>query len=217
VRDNDVHALAAEGKEIQLVNIAFPRRHWTQMLGRYFADLSDPMRLPVEQRTRAMKAEDHQHLRSACTRMIQADRTRAHLDHFLIEVIWMWSQLRATPADESPMPEWLTTALRDMANPEHLQGGTRALADLAGRSPDHVARAAKRWLGKSPTELVNEARMEHAARLLAGTDREILDIADDCGLPNLAHFYKLFAARYGCTPRRYRLQQFKIVGHPLAV
>ena len=41
--------------------------------------------------------------------------------------------------------------------------------------------------------------MEHAARELAGTDRSILDIADECGLPNLAHFYKLFAARYGST------------------
>jgi AraC-like DNA-binding protein len=29
---------------------------------------------------------------------------------------------------------------------------------------------------------------------------------------NLAHFYKLFAARFGTTPRRYRMQARLIVG-----
>ncbi|MFN6093582.1 MAG: AraC family transcriptional regulator [Verrucomicrobiota bacterium] len=37
-------------------------------------------------------------------------------------------------------------------------------------------------------------------------------MADECGLPNMAHFYKLFAARFGTTPRRYRIQARLIVG-----
>ena len=51
----------------------------------------------------------------------------------------MWSGLRTTPDKEAPVPEWLTSALGRMTHPKQLQGGTRALADLAGRTPDHVA------------------------------------------------------------------------------
>jgi AraC family cel operon transcriptional repressor len=36
-------------------------------------------------------------------------------------------------------------------------------------------------------------------------DQEILDIALDCGIGNLSHFYSLFRAETGMTPRAYRL------------
>ncbi len=37
------------------------------------------------------------------------------------------------------------------------------------------------------------------------TDLPIVRIAGDCGIGNLSHFYRLFNARFGVTPRRYRL------------
>ena len=93
-----------------------------------------------------------------------------------------------------------------MAGPEQFAGGTVALARLAGRSPSHVARVAVRWYGQTPTEIVNTARMGFSARQLAETSRPIMEIALDCGLNNLSHFYALFRRRFGVSPRRYRLQ-----------
>lgn len=37
------------------------------------------------------------------------------------------------------------------------------------------------------------------------SDRAIAAIADEVGLANLGHFYARFRARFGTTPRRYRL------------
>lgn len=54
--------------------------------------------------------------------------------------------------------------------------------------------------------------MKDAARQLRMTDHDILNIMYDCGLSNPSHFYKLFKARYGETPRKYRLNQQKLVG-----
>jgi len=38
------------------------------------------------------------------------------------------------------------------------------------------------------------------------TDEPIVQIATGCGLPNLSHFYRLFNARFGVTPRQLRLR-----------
>jgi AraC family cel operon transcriptional repressor len=82
-----------------------------------------------------------------------------------------------------------------------------ALARLAKRSPEHVAREFRRYLNWTPTDVINDARMSYAADRLAASDDKITTIALDCGLENLGHFYRLFQARYGCTPRAYRVRQ----------
>ena len=69
-----------------------------------------------------------------------------------------------------------------------------------------MARAAVRWYGQTPTEIVNAARMEFSARQLTESARPIMEIALDCGLNNLSHFYALFRKRFGVSPRRFRLQ-----------
>ncbi|MDR1283153.1 MAG: helix-turn-helix transcriptional regulator [Opitutaceae bacterium] len=102
------------------------------------------------------------------------------------------------------LPEWLAVACKRIQKPEHFRGGTAELARLAGRSPEHVAREMNRLLKKTPTDVVNEARMTYAAHELNTTSREIIDIAADCGLENLGHFYKIFRRRFGVTPHRYR-------------
>jgi AraC family cel operon transcriptional repressor len=145
-------------------------------------------------------------------RLDTAIRSRAQLDLFLLEMMFLGRH--AAPAENrSPIiADWLQAACDGIKNPKHLEAGLESFYRLAGRSADHVARACRRQLGISPTEVVNSARLEHAATRLSASDDSILDIADECGLPNMAHFYKLFAARFGTTPRRYRMQARLIVG-----
>ena len=69
-----------------------------------------------------------------------------------------------------------------------------------------AGRATVRWLKQTPTEIVNTVRMDYSARQLTETARPILEIALDCGLNNLSHFYALFRQRFGVSPRKYRLR-----------
>jgi AraC family cel operon transcriptional repressor len=46
--------------------------------------------------------------------------------------------------------------------------------------------------------------MDHAARLLTGSNDSLAEIAIDCGIPNLSHFHKLFLSHHGQTPANYR-------------
>jgi AraC family cel operon transcriptional repressor len=143
-------------------------------------------------------------------RLAGAARPRVLVDGFLMDLPALLSAAAAARERELA-PEWLTAACRQLNAPEHFAGGTPALARLAGRSPSHVARATVRWLGVTPTDLVNAARMDYSARELATTTRPIMEIAFDCGLNNLSHFYALFRQRYGISPRRYRLRAHGIV------
>ena len=61
----------------------------------------------------------------------------------------------------------------------------------------------------TPTAYVNNIRMTYAMRQLEMGSHEIIQIALDCGITNLSHFYSLFRARTGMTPRAYRISHRK--------
>ena len=119
--------------------------------------------------------------------------------------------LQAPPAPSPALPAWLATACQEIEKQENFSLGTEQFCELAGRSAPHVARAVRRHLGQTPTDLVNAARLKYAASKLATSDESILDIALDCGLENLGHFYKLFRGQFSASPRQYRVAQQQIV------
>jgi AraC family cel operon transcriptional repressor len=136
-------------------------------------------------------------------RLAAGGRRRMPAERFLLGLYLMVLSANEKPAPA--LPAWLQRAMTELERPEHFSDGTRALAKLAGRSAEHVARTCRQQLRMSPTELVNRIRMEHAARELRLGGKPIVEIALDCGCNNLAHFYALFRAAHGETPRRYRL------------
>jgi len=211
VSPKDCHAIIArEGKSIRIVNVAFLRKSWRYVHERYFPASPDPFSLSVPAREFCLPDSAALRLQRLAEHFSSPGRTLAQIEGFLLELGNTVLSGREETRDD-PMPDWLSRACRDIRTPVGLVGGTRAFASLAGRSPDHVARAAKRWLKKTPTEIVNEARMEYAAAGLISSEETILNLALQCGFNNLAHFYKLFQNQFHTTPRHYRLSGRRIV------
>ncbi len=67
-----------------------------------------------------------------------------------------------------------------------------------------LSREIRRKTGKNFTDLVQEKRMSQAAWLLTNTSQNVADIAIAVGYENISYFHRLFAARYGMSPRLYR-------------
>lgn len=110
------------------------------------------------------------------------------------------------------LPSWLGTAIDHVADdPIALRSGVPALALRAGRSREHVNRILREQTGKTAMETLNELRLNRAALELRMTDRPIAAVAADCGFGNLSYFYRLFAARFGATPRRYRTRHAALI------
>ncbi|MEY3775686.1 MAG: hypothetical protein RLZZ129_2466 [Verrucomicrobiota bacterium] len=208
VRPKDRHQVTGSADPLHILNLAFPSRNWREVRRRYFPQERDWFERPTARAGWPLDARGQGELQYWAERLAAEGRPRWALDGFLMQLPRL---LREPAAVTDPVPEWLAQARRKIAQPEHFVGGTPALARLAGRSASHVARATVRWWKQTPTEIVNAARLEFSARQLAETSRPILDIALDCGLNNLSHFYALFRQRFGVSPRRYRLRAHSTV------
>ncbi len=88
---------------------------------------------------------------------------------------------------------------------EHYRDGS--LSEIASQMHYNLAwlsREIRRKTGKNFTDLVQEKRMSQAAWLLTNTSLNVADIAVAVGYENISYFHRLFAARYGMSPRLYR-------------
>ncbi len=82
-----------------------------------------------------------------------------------------------------------------------------SLTEIAGRlhyELPSLSRLIRQKTGKNYTELLQEKRLSQAAWLLRNTARNVDEIANAVGYENLSYFHRLFAARYGLSPKKYR-------------
>ncbi|HYF48201.1 MAG TPA: AraC family transcriptional regulator [Planctomycetota bacterium] len=78
------------------------------------------------------------------------------------------------------------------------------LAKRAGFSAQHLNRVFRRTLGVTPLQYLQQARMEHAAKLLAGGDLTIKAIAAQSGFDDPYYFSRVFHEHFGVSPTEYR-------------
>ncbi len=78
------------------------------------------------------------------------------------------------------------------------------VADHAGFSTDYFNRLFRRYTGYNVMEYLRFSRLSRAARLLRMTDRDVIDIALECGYESHESFTRAFGHQYGKSPTEYR-------------
>lgn len=204
IRPRDRHRLTAVSrKPLLFYNLAFPAGVIAGLIGRYEefrcyfgSNNRQPIMIPLSESLFEWLE------RSAAGLRKNPDSLLA-LDRFLMNLIGELAAMRENPYRSCPA--WLQEAAAELErNPEHLKLGSRALAVLSGRTPEHVARELRRSAGVTPSEAVNRARIDYAARLLTGSDLTITEIAYQCGFGSLSGFFPAFQRFCGETPLEYR-------------
>lgn len=74
------------------------------------------------------------------------------------------------------------------------------LAQVAGLSPTHFARAFKQSVGRAPHQHLMSLRLERARRLLELPDAGLSEVAQRAGFADQAHFTRFFKRQFGMTP-----------------
>lgn len=223
IRPEDAHGFrdfrgeSARDDKYVMVNVAFAEETLSFLRERYFADQPWPWQgaeLPAHY---VLSHDAQARLNEWAASLSMASQTRLELETFLMSVLHLLSKpalplrnVQAMDRKGQRLPDWLEHALVRCSEPPHLARGVGELAHLAGRCPEHLNRVVRRYTGRTATAIINELRLEYAARQLSMTSRPILDIAADCGLNSLSHFHQLFRERYGLSPRRYRVHQQSI-------
>ncbi len=213
IRPADAHGFCSDTLGVLVQNIAIRPNVFAHVKRRYF--LHDD----VFWNGSVVRVPPHQELNTDQLKRVQVlfdELSPRPWDVFTTErfllnlfyVIHPASRLEGVGRGSEPeMPDWLASALsRWRGEAKHFGEGTAVLARLACRSPEHVARTLRECTGRTPTDHLNEMRMNHAAQQLAISNRKILDIALECGFDSLGHFYSVFHKSHGCAPRAYRMR-----------
>ncbi len=89
---------------------------------------------------------------------------------------------------------------------ENLDGSTplRSIARECGLSPSHFARAFTISVGQPPHQWLLEQRVDLARQLLGESSLPLCDIAIQCGFADQSHFTRVFSAKTGLAPGRWR-------------
>ncbi len=104
---------------------------------------------------------------------------------------------------ETPEQKAVLSTLRYIE--EHYADGS--LTEIAARlhyELPYLSRLIRRSTGRNYTALLQEKRLSQAAWLLRNTQRKVDEISFSVGYENVSYFHRLFAARFGCSPKSYR-------------
>lgn len=84
------------------------------------------------------------------------------------------------------------------------KGSLTELSEILHYDMSTLSREIKNKTGMKYTDLVQKKRLSQACFLLKNTDMNITDIAEKTGYENVSFFFRLFKAKYGVSPRKYR-------------
>ena len=119
------------------------------------------------------------------------------------EVLVLLARLPAMDAERSSRRR-VQAVVRELEETFFESWTVERAAQRAGLSRRRLTALFREVTGQSLGERIAELRLAHAARLLASGDHSILGAMFSSGFGDASHFYRLFRARFGVPPGRWR-------------
>ncbi len=217
IRPADIHCYQRSGEsECQLINLAFRGSTLRELFG-YLGDgfpsahllkRTFPPRVVLSANERDILSAKLRHL-STIPRD-QKLRLRSTLRILLFEIFTRY--FAAETGEEPPQrPGWLETLLYEIQKKENFVRGLPNIYELSRRSPEHISRVFRKYLDTTPTDYINELRLNYAANLLSNSDESVTSVSMEAGFENVSHFYHLFKKKFRMSPAKFRTKTQKIV------
>jgi len=124
----------------------------------------------------------------------------------LVDLARVFARLRLRPEPQrGGLAPWQLRRLREaLQERDGPAPGLTELAGIAGISPRHLTRAFRQATGRTMSDYVQEARLDRARSLLAGSDAPLKEIASRLGFATLGSFSTAFRRVAGETPTGFR-------------
>ncbi|MEO0919231.1 MAG: AraC family transcriptional regulator, partial [Pseudomonadota bacterium] len=210
VRPSDIHAFCADRRTgCQIINVMFRKETAAHLAARYH-DTIDGRFFDADSQLPELHTLGPARFARAVTvaeQLQTADRTLARIEEYLLAL--MNRVAHVSSGVDAATPRWFAEACSAALSPDVFRRGGVGLVEAAGRSHEHVCRTCKAATGFTPSEYVNRIRIEHAAKLLRGTEQSIDMVIENCGFENVSYFYRLFRNHFNETPLAYRQQYLR--------
>jgi len=185
-----------------MVNVAFRPEPLLDAMGRHF-----PLFDHKDRRRMELGLEGARALTASFERLVRSGPSTLGLDRFILDTLERISEADRRQGDTA-LPAWLGEAVERLFHRElPLEKPVQELAEISGRSREHVSRTIRAKLGLGASEYLRKRMLDKAAALLAldaGDVGTIADIAARSGFSNLGGFYRLFRATRGIAPAAFR-------------
>lgn len=210
IRPDDAHYFSQYANdECELINLAFLTETF-HALSAYLGFEEEYLLQPSQPPTAHLSLSEGKQVEARLRtwgRLLYRDpaQSRQALRALLAQLISQhFTNPQPTVADSTP--QWLLDLTQTMRQPEHFMEGRVALMRLANRTPEYVGRSFQQYLGLTPSQFINELRLDYASDQLLHSNLSPTDICYDAGFGNLSYFYQLFKERWGCSPNQFRQQ-----------
>jgi AraC family transcriptional regulator, dual regulator of chb operon len=134
--------------------------------------------------------------------------------HFLFRALLIQALVilnKKSVQTQDTLPLWLSVACHQMEKTQNYQKGIPRFVELSGKTQEHLTRSLKKYLNTTPSEFINNIRLLEAAKQLRNTTKPVSEIVFATGFENPSYFNRLFKAKYGQSPGKYRLLNLSIV------
>jgi AraC family transcriptional regulator len=129
------------------------------------------------------------------------DECNLAIESLLLQVI---DQLKSKHQTIKSAPQWIFQ-VRDWLHEEsHDHLSLSFLSELFGIHPVHLSRYFPKFFGCSFGEYIRKIKVERSLVLLSKKEKQLIDIALECGFSDQSHFNRCFKENIGITPLAYR-------------
>lgn len=137
--------------------------------------------------------------------MIQTEN-KNHIKAYLRLIIadFMLNFITTYEKSRKPAPTWLVHLTQEMHKRENFSIGIYSMESISNLTLAYIGRFFKMYYNTTPTDFINDLRLNYCTYKLIHSNDNILDIALDAGFNNLSHFYHLFKKHYNISPLLYR-------------
>ncbi|MBQ9734420.1 MAG: AraC family transcriptional regulator [Clostridia bacterium] len=98
------------------------------------------------------------------------------------------------------IPAWFRQLLTNFNTVYYLQQGLQKITGEFNYDKKYMCRVFKKYMGMTMTEYLNHTRLDYALTMIQGSNKSILDIAQNLGFSSVSYFNVIFKKRYGITP-----------------
>ena len=210
VRPDDIHCYTRISPDFRIINVILPKEMFAEIahyLGKDFDALflTPPLPACILLSTNDLKNVIGQLEQLVVTQSMLQENSELYFRITIFQLLSRFLTLQPDQLTTHP-PKWLQWLTLEMLKKENFTEGLPAMYRLCGKTPEHLSRCCQKYLGKTPTRLVNDIRLDYAVSGLLYSDCKIIQISEDAGFENLSHFYHVFQNTYHMSPACFRKQ-----------